>query len=159
MNEGVIVRLFQPDDVEQIAQLFHDTVRQINIKDYSIAQVKAWSPDNLYFRDWLNICSDRFTYVAEQNNKILGFGELEPNGHIDCFYVHYQYQNRGIGAQIYRAIEDKAKQLNLSCLYTEASITARPFFAGKGFIKLKKQQVVCREEEFINYSMKKALPI
>ncbi len=33
------IRLFQPEDTEQIAQLFHDTVRQINIQDYSQEQV------------------------------------------------------------------------------------------------------------------------
>ena len=37
----MIIRLFQPQDVEQIAQLFHNTVRLINLKDYSLAQVRA----------------------------------------------------------------------------------------------------------------------
>ena len=153
----MIVRLFQPKDVGQIAQLFHDTVRKINIKDYNSAQVTAWSPDNIYFRDWLNICSTKFTYIAEQSELIIGFGELEKNGHIDCFYVHYQYQGQGVGKQIYRTIETKAIALNLPRLYTEASITAKPFFIHQGFIQVQEQQVVCRGEEFINYLMEKRL--
>lgn len=153
----MIVRLFQPQDVEQIAQLFRDTVRKINIKDYSSAQVVAWSPDNIYFRDWLKICSTRFTYIAEQGGLIIGFGELEKNGHIDYFYVHYQYQSRGVGKQIYRAIENKAIELNVSRLYVEASITAKPFFIRQGFIEFKEQQVVCRGKKFINYLMEKKL--
>ena len=153
----MIIRLFKPDDVEQIARLFQNTVRQINIKDYSLAQVKSWSPDNIYFRDWLDICSTRFTYVAEQNNEIIGFGELESNGHIDCFYVHYRYQNRGVGREIYYTIENKAIALNLARLYVEASITAKPFFLKQEFIELKKQQVVCRGEKFINYVLEKRL--
>ena len=132
----MLIRLFQPDDVEQIARLFHNTVRQINIKDYSLAQVKVWSPDNIYFRDWLNVCSTRFTYIAEQHDEIIGFGELEDNGHIDCFYVHHQFQSMGVGTKIYRAIENKAIALNLSRLCVETSITAKPFFLRQRFVEL-----------------------
>ena len=35
------IRLFHEQDAEQIAQLFHDAVREINIRDYSSNQVKA----------------------------------------------------------------------------------------------------------------------
>ena len=148
------VRLFRPEDTQQIAQLFHDTVRKINIRDYSLAQVMAWSPTDLYFRNWLE-CSTKFTYVATENKKILGFGELEANGHIDCFYIHYQHQGCGIGSSIYQAIETKARELNLSRLFTEASITAKPFFIKQGFEVINPQQVSCRGETFTNYLMAK----
>ncbi len=157
MNEQVTLRLFQAKDVNSIARLFHDTVRQINIRDYSLAQVTAWSPDDIYFQDWLNACSGKFTYIAEQNSNLLGFGQLENNGYIDCFYVHYLHQGRGIGRQIYRAIEDKARELNLSCLSAEVSITAKPFFICQGFIQIEEQQIMCRGEMFINYVMKKTI--
>ncbi len=122
------IRLFEPEDTKQISQLFHDTVRLINIQDYDQKQVNAWSPDELNFRDWLNICSSRFTYVAIADKQIVGFGELEADGHIDCFYVHHNYQRQGVGRKIYQAIEVKARELNLTRIYTEASITAKPFF-------------------------------
>ena len=151
------VRLFQPEDTEQIARLFYDTVRNINIRDYSPARVMAWSPEDLYWRNWLELCSTRFTYVAVDNQKILGFGELEANGHIDCFYIHYQYQRRGVGSSIYKAIEAKAKELNSTRLFTEASITAKPFFIEHGFKVINPQQVSCRGQTFTNYSMEKEL--
>ena len=151
------IRLFQSRDTEQIAQLFHDTVRQINIQDYSPKQVAAWSPENIYFRDWLQACSSRFTYVAEQQGKIIGFGEIEVDGHIDCFYVHHRHQRQGVGTKLYLAIENKARKLNLTCLLTEASITAKPFFTSRGFRTVSVQQVWCRGEKFTNYLMKKRL--
>ena len=151
------IRLFKPEDIQQIALLFHNTVRQIDIQDYSLAQVIAWSPDNIYFRDWGKICSTRFTYVAEQNNKILGFGELEADGHIDCFYVHYQHQNRGVGSKLYRAIETKARELNLTRLFAEVSISAKPFFLSRGFRLIAPQQVFYRGVEFTNYLMEKKI--
>ena len=151
------IRLFKPEDTQQIARLFHDTVRQVNIQDYSLEQVVAWSPDDIYFRDWLETCSHNFTYVAEQNSEILGFGELEADSHIDCFYVHYQHQNRGVGLKLYRAIEIKARELNLAHLYAEVSITAKPFFLSRGFKLIAPQQVFYRGVEFANYLMEKEI--
>lgn len=151
------IRLFEPEDTQQIAQLFHNTVRKINIQDYSEKQVAAWSPDDIYFRNWSKICSDRFTYVAVENLQIIGFGELETNGHIDCFYVHHNYQRQGVGSKIYQAIEIKARELKLTRLFTKASIPAQPFFVNQGFVVIKQQQVFCRGVPFINFLMEKLL--
>lgn len=151
------IRLFKKQDTEQIAHLFYETVRAINIRDYSSEQVKSWAPKNIHFRDWEKICSDRFTYVADNDGVITGFGELEPNGHIDCFYCHKNYQRCGVGSQIYQAIEVKALDLGVSHLITEASITAKPFFQCMGFSIVKEQKVTCRGEIFINYVMEKSL--
>ena len=62
---AIEIRLFEARDAEQIARLFHETVREVNICDYSSNQVRAWAPDNLYFRNWVEVCSNRFTYVAD----------------------------------------------------------------------------------------------
>jgi len=154
---SIKIRLFNKQDTEQIAQLFHETVREINISDYSANQVTAWAPDDIYFRDWASVCSQKFTYVADDNGTIAGFGQLESDGHIDCFYCHKNYQRMGVGSKIYHAIEAKAYELKIHRLYTEASITAKPFFQPMGFSVIKKQQVQRRGESFINYAMEKYL--
>ena len=153
----VKIRLFEKQDTEQVARLFHETVREINIRDYSSDQVEAWAPSDIYFRDWAEVCSNRFTYVADHEGVIAGFAELELNGHIDCFYCHKNYQRCGVGSQIYQSIEAKAFDLGMSYLITEASITAKPFFQRMGFSIIKEQEVTCRGEVFINYVMKKLL--
>ncbi|MEC4816674.1 MAG: GNAT family N-acetyltransferase [Scytonema sp. PMC 1069.18] len=151
------VRLFETKDAEQVARLFHETVREVNTRDYSSRQVRAWAPEDIYFRNWVEVCSSRFTYVADDEGVIAGFAELEPNGHIDCFYCHKNYQRCGVGSQLYRAIETKALELSLSRLFVEASITAKPFFQHMGFSVVKQQSVTRRGETFINYVMEKAL--
>ncbi|ABA23121.1 Acetyltransferase, GNAT family [Trichormus variabilis ATCC 29413] len=151
------IRLFHIQDAEQIALLFHQTVREVNIRDYSNNQVIAWAPDNIHFRDWAKICSERFTYVADDQGVIAGFGELELNGHIDCFYCHKNYLGMGVGRKIYSAIETKADELGISRLYTEASITAKSFFLRMGFSIIREQQVERRREYFINFAMEKFL--
>ncbi len=134
------IRQFEPQDAEQIARLFHETVRQVNIRDYSSEQVQAWAPDHLYFRNWAAVCANRFTYVADERGMIVGFGELETNGHIDCFYCHKDYQRCGVGRQIYQAIAVKALELTLDCLFVEASITAKPFFSVWAFRSSKRNR-------------------
>ncbi len=153
------IRQFEPQDAEQIARLFHETVRQVNIRDYSSEQVQAWAPDHLYFRNWAAVCANRFTYVADERGMIVGFGELETNGHIDCFYCHKDYQRCGVGRQIYQAIAVKALELTLDCLFVEASITAKPFFQRMGFSVVKAQQINCRGQVLINYQMEKVLSL
>lgn len=154
---AIKVRLFEPQDADPVARLFHETVREVNICDYSSAQVKAWAPDDIYFRNWVEVCSSRFTYVADDEGVIVGFGELEANGHIDCFYCHKDYQRRGVGNQIYRAIEAKALELPVNRLFVEVSITAKPFFQRMGFAVIEQQTVTHRGELFINYLMEKVL--
>jgi UPF0176 protein len=158
------IRLLNPQDGESfqdecrcIAQLFHDTVRKVNIRDYSAEQVQAWAPENLYFRDWVKICSNRFTYIAKEAEEIIGFAELEANGHIGCFYCHKDYQRRGVGTRLYQTIEAKAVELEINRIYTEASITARAFFRSRGFAVVKEQQVAVRGAKFTNFVMEKNL--
>ena len=134
------IRLFKTQDADSIAQLFHDTVHAVNGRDYSSSQVKAWAPDNLQFRDWAAVCSSRFTFVADDEGAIAGFAELEPNGHIDCFYCHKNYQRCGVGRQLYEAIKAKAIELSLNRLFVEASITAKPFFERMRFLVVQEQK-------------------
>ncbi|MBF2003494.1 MAG: GNAT family N-acetyltransferase [Synechococcales cyanobacterium M58_A2018_015] len=158
---AITLRLFQPQDATAIAQLFHDTVRTINRRDYSAEQVAAWAPDDLNFRDWATVCAQRWTYVAETAGQIVGFAELEPHGHIDCFYCHKDFQGQGIGRRLYEAIEAKAQELELRQLDVEASITAKPFFQRLGFVVVTPQQVTRRgqtfTQTFTNYVMTKRI--
>ena len=153
----MIIRPFQKQDGDRIAKLFHDTVREVNIRDYSLAQVRAWAPDDLNFCDWEAECLDTFTYVAEEKGEIVGFAQLEANGHIDCFFCHKNYQRCGVGTRLYRAIEAKALELGLELLFVEVSITARAFFKSRGFSLVKEQQVSCRGEKLTNFVMEKSL--
>ncbi|MBE9028447.1 GNAT family N-acetyltransferase [filamentous cyanobacterium LEGE 11480] len=153
----MLIRLFQPQDATPIAQLFHDTVRNVNICDYSPSQVAAWAPENIHFTDWAARCQACWTYVADDQGTIAGFGQLESTGHIDCFYIHTAYQRQGVGRQIYQAIEAQARALDCDRLFTEASITAKPFFQHLGFTVVRSQLVSCRGEQLTNYVMEKSL--
>lgn len=122
-------------------------------------QVKAWAPniDHWDWERWNNSFTHKFVYIAEEKETLLGFGELEADGHIDRFYIHKNYLGRGVGRLIYQAIEKKAKALALSRLYVEASITALPFFEKMEFKIITSQIVKVRGVEMMNYQMEKML--
>jgi N-acetylglutamate synthase-like GNAT family acetyltransferase len=56
-------------------------------------------------------------------------------------------------------IQVRAKNLGIQKLFTEASITARPFFERRGFRVITPQEVERRGMKFINYVMEKAIQL
>lgn len=153
----MIVREYKLSDTEQIMKLFYNTVHEINIQDYTHEQINAWAPENMDYEVWHKRLQAKLPYIAEDNGEIVGFGELEANGHIDCFYCHSKYQKKGIGSKLLSHIENTAKSQGIKRLYTEASITAKPFFQSKEFSIVKEQQVELRGVMFQNYVMEKYL--
>jgi len=153
----VAIRLYQDADLPAIMTLFRDTVRRVNIRDYSSEQVLAWAPEAMDADRWRRRLEDAWTAVAELAGQVVGFGNLEANGHIDFFYTHADFQGCGIGREVLTAIEAQARRTKLARLVTEASITARPFFEKFGFVVLEPQEVECRGQKFVNYRMEKQL--
>ena len=151
------VRTYEIGDTQEIVKLFYDTVHEINIRDYTKAQVDAWAPAGIDIESWTESLSSKFTFVAEAGGRIAGFGELEANGHLDRFYCHKDFQRKRVGAQILEQIESQAKSLGIKKLFTEASITAKPFFERQGFTAIKQQEVERRGQKFINFVMEKSI--
>src|SRR5204863_177474 len=70
---------------------------------------------------------------AEEGGRPVGVAELEPDGHIGRVYVSAGHQRQGIGHQLLAAVVAEARRVGLTRPFTEASITARPFFESQGF--------------------------
>lgn len=151
----MIVREYRLFDTQAIMKLFYDTVHDINIQDYTIEQVNAWAQSDMNYEVWHKRSQAKLPYIAEINGEIVGFGELEADGHINCFYCHSKYQRMGIGSKLLSLMENIASLRGVKRLYTEASITAKPFFLFKGFSIVREQQVQLRGVLFQNYVMEK----
>jgi GNAT superfamily N-acetyltransferase len=149
----ISIRPYVLSDGLQVGQLIYDTVRSINLKDYSRHQVETWAPDPLIY----SVVEDSHAFVAENNGKILGFGNITSDGYLHRFYVHRDFQNQGIGSILLETLEAKARILGLQEIFTEASITAKPFFLKKGYLVKEKQTKIFREVSFINFKMFKKL--
>ena len=153
----MLIRPFHHSDTDQIATLFHETIREVNRQHYSAEQVKAWAPDDIHFKDWATFCLAKYTYVADDEGQIAGFAQLEECGYIDCFYCHKNYQGVGAGSMLFEAILEKAVKLGIHELTVESSITARSFFESKGFTIISTQEVFRRGQVLKNFLMKKAI--
>ena len=73
------------------------------------------------------------------------------------FYVGASHQSRGIGRQLFAALEAEAKSRGLKRLYSDVSVTARQFFLSKGFIVEKEYSKKVGVVTFPNTMMTKQL--
>jgi len=155
----VEVRDATSGDASAVADLFYNTVLNVNLGDYSVAQVEAWAGPapvpEMWERRITEDGSARKMFVATREDVVVGFAELKEDGHVDTLYVHHEYQRFGIASALLDRIEAEARRLGLRRLYTEASITAEPFFRGRGFSMVRSQVVEVRGHTFRNFVMEK----
>lgn len=156
MIDTLRLRRFNPDDTPALIDLFRDTVRRVNSRDYTPEQVRAWAPDDVDPARWA-VLSDRHTVVAEVDDRIVGFTDMETSGHIDRFFVHADFQGRGVGRAMLSELVAEAGRLGIPRLYAEVSITARPFFGRHGFAVVAEQAVTVRGVSMTNYRMERLL--
>ena len=151
------IRLYHPEDLDVLIDLFTGSVRKVAGRDYSPAQIEAWAPFAVNRAQWEVRTGSRPTYVAEAGGQIVGFSDLEPDGHIDMLFVHADHQGRGVAHALLDHIHARANAQSVHRLFTEASITARPFFERNGFEVIEAKEVELRGQTFRNYRMAKSL--
>jgi len=151
------IRAHKPSDIPEISRLFFNTIRRINSRDYTQAQVQAWAPTIYNNEYWSRRFLKRQVVVAEFKGKIVGFTEYEPSGHVDCFYVHHEHQRLGIGKVLLQWIETELQKQNVHRLYAEVSVTARAFFESRGFTVVEERNAEYMEVSIKLYLMEKYL--
>lgn len=107
------LRLYRPQDLEGLIQLFYETVHGVNLGDYSPAEVDAWvpSPESVDRAAWGESLAAHYTVVAEREGQLLGFGDMDSTGYFDRLYVHRDFQGRGVATSIAHALEGFAHGL------------------------------------------------
>lgn len=153
------LRLYRPEDLEELVQLFYETVHTVNLGDYTREETDAWvpSPAAVDRAAWGESLSAHYTVVAEREGQLLGFGDMDSTGYLDRLYVHRDFQGRGAASAIAEALEGYALGLGLGRVTVHASRTARPFFQRRGYRTLYAQQVERRGVLLENFAMEKTL--
>lgn len=152
----LFIRSYRTTDLDAVIGIFVRSIREVASRDYTEAEVDAWAEVD---RDaWATCRLSRPTWVAILGEELVGFSDLEPDGHLDMMFVHPAYQGIGVATLLLATVEAAAIAQGTSRLFTEASLTARPFFEKRGFRVLAAQQVEMSGLLLTNFRMEKRLP-
>lgn len=128
------IRKYKPSDYQIMMKLFRNTILQVNAKDYTEVQLKAWI-DNVDEEKLKQSFLEQETYVVIFEDVLVGFGNIDKNGYLDMLYVHEAYQQKGIATLLCDTLENIIFEGSIT---THASITARPFFEKREYKVIKK---------------------
>lgn len=148
----ITFRHYKNDDLPEISELFFNTVHTVCAQDYTKEQLSAWAPDFTSYYSWQKSFEGRTVLLACFGEKILGFGDIAPTGYLDRFYIHRDFQGKGIGSKLLRRLESSVSGKDIT-LY--ASITARPFFEKMGYRTVSENYAVRDGITLKNYLMSK----
>lgn len=147
----MLLRPYRSEDCPSLAELFYQTVHTVNAQDYSPPQLDAWADGYPDLAAWDRSLSRHHTLVAVLDGRIVGFADMADNGYLDRLYVHKDYQGQGIASALCDALEQAVS----GPYETHASLTARPFFARRGYQVVKEQQVERKGVLLTNFVMRK----
>lgn len=147
------VRKLKEGEERELWELFYNTIHNVNSRDYTENQIEAWAPSDFDLNIAIKKFRDIDPFVAIKNGRVVGYGDIQPDGLIDHFYCHHELQRQGVGSALFSAIENEAKKKGIPEMYSNVSITARPFFEAKGFSVEKEQILKVRGQQLINYRM------
>jgi len=157
----VTLRVYDPRDAADLADVFFRSVRQVALSDYTADQVWAWAPEPRT-AEWAHAeASDgRLVLVAaDEDDRPVAYSDLEPNGHINRLFCAPEAAGQGIASRLYDAVEAAAREQGIRSLFTEASELARRLFERKGFAVVERQDMVIRGVAIHNYRMAKDLDL
>lgn len=152
-------RHFRDDDSTALAAVFHASVCEIGIRDYSEKQVAAWSAVRPTTDSFLARAYDgRTVLVAESDvGEPVAYVDLERDGHIDHLYCRPDHVGTGVASALYDFLEKLAKERGIVSLYVEASEAARRLFERKGFVVAERLDFEIGGVRIHNYLMMKTL--
>lgn len=146
----MLIREYISSDCVKLAELFYQTVHTVNAKDYTKEQLDVWATGNVDLKAWDESFSQHYTLVAVERDTIVGFGDIDGTGYLDRLYVHKDFQNQGIASAICGRLENGFNKITV-----HASVTAKPFFLGRGYKVVREQQVIRNGVSLTNYIMEK----
>jgi putative acetyltransferase len=134
-------RPYRQGEEEALWQVFHRAVHGIGAEFYSPAQLDAWSPDDDDSARWCAAMRELAPRVVEYDGHIVAYADLQDSGLITHFFVHSDWQRRGIGNLLMKRLHDEARERRIVCLDAQVSLAAEAFFAAWGFRLCQRQQI------------------
>lgn len=144
------LREYHASDCPELTRLFYDTVHSVCAGEYTPEQLDAWADGRPDLEAWDRSLSAHDTLVAEEEGRILGFGDMTAEGYLDRLFMHREAQGRGIASALCAALEGRCSAPEFT---VHASKTARTFFQSRGYQVVREQQVERRGVLLTNFVM------
>ncbi len=155
----ITLREMDERDAEAMAAVYERAVREIGARYYSAEQVVAWvgqGPRAERFRR--KITDGRRGWVAvDQMNRVVGFADLEADGHIDLVYVDPAVAGQGVATLMLDELENAARSTGITRLFVEASEPARRVFERRGYTLTARRDFEIGGVAIHNYAMERTL--
>ncbi|MFT3669495.1 MAG: GNAT family N-acetyltransferase [Pseudoxanthomonas sp.] len=150
------LRPYHPTDAAALTALYVHSVRHYGPRAYTSEQVAVWAATADIARTAARCSDGRYVVVAQDDaGTVLGFADLEADGHFDMLYAAPGAEGLHVGSQLYAAIEAHARRCGLRRIFVEASELARPLFERRGFTLLGRNDFVMDGVAIHNYRMEK----
>lgn len=152
------IRKLADTDMKNIVSMYYRTVHSVNAKDYSSQQLEAWAPmekKESTISKWAHSLKKNISYVAEIDSKIIGFGDITIHGYLDRLYTHQYFQKKGVASSLLKLLENKVREIGVTEVWTEASITAKSFFESHEYKLVRPQMVERNGVMLLNFIMNK----
>ena len=151
------IRRFQPGEELALFEVFYSAIHLIARNDYSEQQLNAWAPSDLDRELWVNRINGINPFVAEIDDKPVGYADVQPSGYIDHFFVSGKHPRQGVGKALMEVLHSESKRLSITELTSNVSQTAQPFFERFGFVVVEQRKSIIRGVELRNVLMRKGL--
>lgn len=154
---AITIRPYEDADAPFLAQLFFDSVRSIGRRFYTAAQVIAWAPTPADPETVRARASDGRTTLVGVNSadELVGYGDLEPDGHLDHLYCRPDAAGSGVGGRLLDQLIAIATAQGSQRVCVEASEGARRLFERKGFTLVARRDFTLRNVPIHNYLMER----
>jgi len=127
-----------------VAEIYHSAIHRTASAYYTQSQTDAWAPTPIDYERWRARCELKRPFLYVEADTICGFIELDSDGHIDCHYVHPDFNRRGIGSALLKHVLRIARDLQMPRLFVEASHLAKGLYLKHGFQLIRSSQVTVR---------------
>jgi putative acetyltransferase len=115
------IRRFNPGEEPALFDIYYSAIHLIAIRDYTEEQVNAWAPSNPDKELWVRRMRGINPFVAEIEDKLVGYADVQENGYIDHFFVSGRHPRKGIGRSLMQVLESEAERLGVTELTSDVS--------------------------------------
>lgn len=157
MPSPLTIRRYQRGEEPAIWNVYFSATHVSIARDYHPDLIERWAPRNQDMTQWAERLAEKNPFVAFVGDQLVGMAEIESDGFIDYFYVHPEWQRQGIGKALLERVEAEARSLGSTTVFADVSVTAKSFFASRGFLLVESKNNTILGHPAPNFRMEKRL--